>query len=435
MNVAVPIRETDRFQSLDMIRGVALFGILLMNITGFGLPFAYGDPTNYGGAAGANLWAWITTNMLFEGTQRGMFSILFGAGFMVLIGRQEKTNPADAADIFYRRTMWMIVFGTIHSYLLLWTGEILYAYGVTGLFLYPLRKLSARAMLSVAAIGFAIGMIWTGCETWRGFSQREQSIAAQKVVDAGGKATAEQQDAMKAWKENEEYRKPAPEKIAKRIAAHQGGYFGLVAYQAPINSENQSWFLYRWFFDIFSMMLLGMGLLQLGVLTLQVAPRVYWTMLLAGYAVGLSVNYWETRTIIGSGFSVLSFMTTETTYDVGRVGMTTGHLGFLLLFCRSGMLSWLRNSLAAVGRMALSNYITHSIVCAILFSGFGFGLYGKLERHQLYYVVFSIWAVQLLISPVWLRHFQFGPLEWGWRTLTYMKKQPMRRAAAAAVSV
>ena len=95
MTAATPIQEIDRYQSLDMIRGVALFGILLMNITGFGLPFAYGDPTNFGGATGANLWAWITTNMLFEGTQRGMFSILFGAGFMVLIRRQEATNPGS----------------------------------------------------------------------------------------------------------------------------------------------------------------------------------------------------------------------------------------------------------------------------------------------------------------------------------------------------
>ncbi|MBM3755482.1 MAG: DUF418 domain-containing protein [Acidobacteria bacterium] len=430
MTTPIPIQETDRYQSLDMIRGVALFGILLMNITGFGLPFAYGNPTIYGGATGVNLWAWITTNMFFEGTQRGMFSILFGAGFLVLIQRLEKTNPTDAADIFYRRTLWMILFGMIHAYLLLWTGEILYFYGVTGLFLYPLRKLSSRAMLAVAAAGFAIGMFWNGCDNWRAQRRHAAYVEAQKAASP----TPEQQEAIKVWKEHEEHFKPSPEKIAKDIAAHQGGYFGLVAYQAPINAENESWFLYRWFFDVFSMMLLGMGLLKLGVLTLRSEPRVYWLMLICGYALGLSVNYWETTTIINSGFSIFAYMTTDITYDIGRVGMTTGHLGFLLLFCRSGMLSWLRNSLAAVGRMALSNYITHSIVCAIAFSGFGFGMYAKLERHQRYYIVFSIWVFQLIMSPIWLRNFQFGPLEWGWRTLTYMKKQPMRRSVAEPVA-
>lgn len=104
---------------------------------------------------------------------------------------------------------------------------------------------------------------------------------------------------------------------------------------------------------------------------------------------------------------------TQLTYALGRLAMTTGHLGLLLLFCRSGYLSWLRNSLAAVGRMAFTHYISHSLIGAVLFSGFGFGMSGKLERHQLYYVVFSIW----------LRHYLFGPLEWGWRSL---KKQPFR---------
>ena len=84
---------------------------------------------------------------------------------------------------------------------------------------------------------------------------------------------------------------------------------------------------------------------------------------------------------------------------------------------------------AAVGQMAVTNYLTHSVVCGILFIGLGW--YNQLERHQLYYVVFAIWAVQLVASPIWLRHFRFGPVEWLWRTLTYAKRQPMRRAAAA----
>jgi uncharacterized protein len=93
------------------------------------------------------------------------------------------------------------------------------------------------------------------------------------------------------------------------------------------------------------------------------------------------------------------------------------------------MLGWLQRRLAAVGQMALSNYVTHSVVCMLVFRSFGFGLYGHLSRHQLYYVVFSIWVVQLVISPIWLAHYRFGPLEWLWRTLTYGVKQPMRRVA------
>jgi uncharacterized protein len=95
---------------------------------------------------------------------------------------------------------------------------------------------------------------------------------------------------------------------------------------------------------------------------------------------------------------------------------------------RSGILPWLRRALAAVGQMAVTNYLTHSLVCLVLF--ILFQQFGAFERHQLYYVVFAIWAAQLIISPIWLRHFRFGPVEWVWRSLTYLKPQPMRRLAA-----
>ncbi len=152
-------------------------------------------------------------------------------------------------------------------------------------------------------------------------------------------------------------------------------------------------------------------------------------MVLAGYAVGLAVNYYELRIVLDGDFSVLALMRSSWTYDLGRLAMTVGHLGALLLFCRSGWFSWLQRSLADVGQMALSNYVSHSIICAFVFYGFGFGLYGYLQRHQLYYVVGSIWLFQLIVSPIWLRRYRFGPFEWLWRSLTYLEKQPMRRKA------
>jgi uncharacterized protein len=109
--------------------------------------------------------------------------------------------------------------------------------------------------------------------------------------------------------------------------------------------------------------------------------------------------------------------------------MTIGHLGALLLFVRLGILGWLRRAFCAVGRMAVTNYLMHSVICLIIF--IGFGLYGQLERHQLYYIVFAIWIGQLIFSPLWLKYFRFGPVEWLWRSLTYMKLQPMRRRTPA----
>jgi uncharacterized protein len=117
--------------------------------------------------------------------------------------------------------------------------------------------------------------------------------------------------------------------------------------------------------------------------------------------------------------------------------MTMGHVAVVIMICKSGALGWLTNRLAAVGQMAFTNYLTHSVVCSLLFYGYaphvGGRLMGTLERYQLYYVVAALWIFQLIVSPIWLRHFRFGPLEWCWRSLTYWKKQPMRIRQASAV--
>src|SRR5205085_7245379 len=184
--------------------------------------------------------------------------------------------------------------------------------------------------------------------------------------------------------------------------------------------------LYRYFFDVFGMMLIGMGLFRLGVLTLERRLGLYLAMMLGGYAVGLLTNAWETKHIIDGGFSARAFTEVTTTYDLGRLGMTIGHLGLLLLFVRSGVLRPVRRAFAAVGRMAITNYLMHSAICLVLF--ILMGKYGQFERHQPYYVVFAIWAFQLIFSPLWLRYFKFRPVEWLCRSLTDVKWQPMRRA-------
>ena len=115
---------------------------------------------------------------------------------------------------------------------------------------------------------------------------------------------------------------------------------------------------------------------------------------------------------------------------LGRVFTTLGHVAIIMLFSKSNILMFLQGALAAVGQMALTNYIMQTLICVTIFLGFGFSLYGMLERHELYYIVFAIWIFQLIASPIWLYYFRFGPLEWLWRSLTYWQKQPFRRADA-----
>jgi uncharacterized protein len=418
-----------RIEALDFVRGVALCGILLMNITGFGLPDAYVNPMNAGGASGANLWAWIVTEIGFEGTQRALFSMLFGASAILLLSRLEAAGRADAADIYVRRNLWLVGFGMVNAFLFLWYGDILYAYGIVALFIFPFRKMAAKWLLAIGVGALLLGAAWTARETHEVLDKHEASSAASAARARGAALSPAQQAAVGAWEEARGEFKSTREDIADAVEARTSGYEAAFIRTARINAWFQTWGLYRFFFDIFGMMLIGMALFRMGVLTLERPARAYWAMLGLGYGIGLAVNAVETRWIIDHQFSAVSFAQAHLSYDLGRLAMTVGHLGALLLFVRSGSLSWLRRAFAAVGQMAVTNYLTQSIVCGILFIGFKW--YNMLERHELYYVVAAIWIAQLIVSPLWLRSFRFGPVEWLWRSLTYMKRQPMRRDAKA----
>jgi uncharacterized protein len=422
---AAPASAAQRIEALDVIRGVALCGILLMNITGFGLPDAYTNPQNSGGATGVNLLTWVITEIGFEGTQRALFSMLFGASVILFTSRLEAQGRTDVADIYLRRNLWLIGFGMVNAFVFLWHGDILYTYGIVGLFLFTFRRMAAKWLMAIGLAALLAGAIWSLCETRNtlaAYAPYEQAIAAR---DSGAELTPEQDAAIGAWEQERSNFKSTPENIADTIAAHRQGYWHAFAHVARINAIFQTWGLYRYFFDVFGMMIIGMALFKMGVLTLERRTRFYVAMVAGGYLVGLATNAFETKWIMDHHFSAIAFAEMKGTYDLGRLSMTIGHLGLLLLFVRSGILGWLRYAFAAVGRMAVTNYLMQSVICAIIF--IGFGLYGQLERHQLYYVVFAIWIGQLIFSPLWLKFFRFGPVEWLWRSLTYMKPQPMRR--------
>lgn len=119
-------------------------------------------------------------------------------------------------------------------------------------------------------------------------------------------------------------------------------------------------------------------------------------------------------------------------YDWQRLAVGIAHASIVLMIVKAGALKWITRPLAAVGQTALSNYLGSSVICTLLFNGYGLGMFGKLQFYQLFYVVAAVWAANLIVSPLWLRYFRFGPVEWAWRSLTYWKMQPTRRANTAS---
>ncbi len=286
-------------------------------------------------------------------------------------------------------------------------------------------------MIMIAVFLFAEGATWSYFHYKSDVKLVENVAIAEKKEAAGEELTKELKEAKFKWEKIKEHR--SPEFVSEVNENMRKGYFDVVAFLAPINMETDTLWFYRYnLWDILSMMLLGIALYKLKIITGEKSAGFYALLVLAGYGIGLSVNYWEVTTIMKSNFAFLAYSKTNMTYDLGRVSVVLGHVGAIMLFAKVRILSGLKRSIAAVGKMALTNYIMHSLLCMIIFTGVGFGMFGRLQRYELYFVVAGIWILQLIISPIWLRYFYYGPLEWVWRTLSYRNNPHFRKRGVHA---
>lgn len=403
-----------RILQFDVMRGFAVLGIFWIAVAAFGLPYgANALPTLAGTATTTNLALWAITQVFLEGAMRGLFSMLFGAGVAMMLDRVEQ-EPVELArvDRYFRRQLWLIAFGLIHAYLLLWPHDVLYHYGVIGLLLFPLRKLSPRALLltGLAAIAFANVEV-----------DPAGLVAVLHGNAAGGGDPGAVDPAFVEW---------LRQQVAADLALYRSGYFDIFVAQAPEVAANQSAGLYRnMLFDIGGMMLVGMALYRWGVLDGRRSARFYVGLALAGYALGIVLRGADVYQGFVHGFDAGALrMMERVDYDIGRLPMTLGHVGLIALLCRWRPLAAPLRGLAAVGRLSLTHYIGQTCIAITLFYGFGFGLYGSLERTQLLLVCLAVWSVLILFSLWWLRRFRHGPLEWLWRSLAQGAIQPNRLA-------
>lgn len=406
-----------------------MLGILLMNITGFGLADAYEVPGN--GASRPELGVWIVEMLLLEGTMRGLFTLLFGAGVVLYLDSLERSGLGDRSLVwYYRRTLGLLVLGLVNAYLLVWSGDILFFYGVAGLLLYPLRRLGARALLCVAVpllcVQTVVGSIQYAAEQGE-VTRAERALwleAAGQPLDPGQAAD------LRAHRERLAEHAEAPATRSATEAAMRAGYLPALRENAGLAWYYQTRFLPTLaLWECLGMMLLGMAMYRSGALTGDWSSRRYLAMVSAGWAVGIAVNAIEIRHQLSSHFSDDSVMTAWlVTYDLGRIPLTLGHLAAIHLLIRwmPGARAW--QVLASVGRMALTNYLAQSVMALFVFTGAGLALFGVLARHELYVVVVAMWIVQLAWSPWWLARFRYGPVEWLWRSLTRWEPQPMRLA-------
>ncbi len=410
-----------RIAQIDVLRGFAVLGVYWVGVGAFGLPYgANALPTLLGTPTDLNLAIWASTEIYVSGAMRGLFSMLFGASALIFLEDARLSSGGLAlVDRFYRRNLTLMLFGIVHAYLLLWPHDVLYAYGLLGMFLFPLRRTPALALFLAGVAMLAVADVevdWGSVLGWlRGLPPPDAAAAA---------STPEESARFLNWLRMQ---------MAQDIQTYRSGYLDIFAAQvAEVAAQQSTVFYKRHLFEIGGMMLTGMALYRWGILSGLRSTRFYLLLALLGFAVGgwmRGANLYQAYLL---NFDPLTLVQLEEgRWGLGRLPVVLGHVGLIGLLCRWTWAGWLTGPLASTGRLALTNYIGQTVFSITLFYGLGFGLFGTLERWQLACVCLGVWVFQVGFSVLWLRRYRYGPLEWLWRSLIFGRVQPMRIAPAA----
>src|SRR5215213_272182 len=333
---AKPVSTGDRIKTIDIIRGVALCGILLMNIPGFGISWTAFDSVRRGPHNTADYYTDEVIAVFFEGTMRGLFSMLFGAG-MILFTQNKINRPGQATvgELYYRRLFWLTLFGVVNAYIFLWIGDILYFYGLCGMVLYPFRKTAGKWLVIIALGLMAIGALrnqWSYSETRQARASYLEALTAEK---SGKKLTSKQEEAKTAWAQYE--RRTPPEGFVKdHVAQMRSGYGTVFNHYLPWNSSGEAWGMNQWgMWDSVSMMLIGMALFGLGYFSNKSSTSTYLMGLILGYGIGIPIGYiiyhGGDLASLNYGRYVDSFRVNhQTLYDIKRIFLCLGHASIIM---------------------------------------------------------------------------------------------------------
>jgi uncharacterized protein len=413
MQQLAPVAPTRRLETLDVLRGFALLGILAMNIRAMAAPTsAYMYPYALFDYEGGSRLAYLFTTVAFDLKMMGLFSMLFGVGVLLYADKRTESGQPPRA-LWFRRMIVLLAIGLLHAYFI-WAGDILVPYALCGiLLLWWMRNRTARTLLIAAvgmlAIGAALAVVhWL---SWGSMSEADRAAELELMM-------------------------PTREQARGHLDLMLGSYAGFVAGSAPGTFMFETMFFVLFFFwRCGGMMLLGMSLYKSGFLDGRLPSSTYARVALIATPAGLALAFVGALQLERVAYAMPSRAVVDLWNYIGAVFASVGYAATLIWIVKRGALAALRRRLAAVGQMAFSNYLLHSMIASVLFLGWGFGLAGRFDyAAQLLFVV-AIWIVQLLVSPAWLRSFRFGPAEWLWRTLTYGRVQPMRQNAPVPASL
>jgi uncharacterized protein len=439
---ADPIRRVakdERIVALDVLRGVAILAILVMNIP-YMAGYAMVEPMD------PRLVSWTAADQtvlravgtVLDGTQRGLLELLFGAGIMIMARRAMTPDaPIAIADLHYRRNLLLMAFGVFQALVLLWPGDILFPYGLVAVLMFAFRNLSPRTK-AIVGVAFVLLAIAPGVSRYVERAN-EQAAATALIAKAAAKTplTKKETDKVEAWREKVASYAPAAqnaekrEKMAEEQKFRRGAFVEYVGFTwvawVRLNFAPQAWF---WLCEIAGTMLLGMALYQWGVIQGRARASTYLAMAVIGYGIGATL-----RTLAVD--ESLQFSPAPRvgwiTWDIARMALTLGHVGLLNLALKSRTGAAVLSPFQASGRMPLTIYLGASFICMwVLFSPFGFSLWGRYGWAGMEAIALGVIVAQLVFANLWMRAFESGPIDWVWKSLAYRKAQPFRKRPALA---
>jgi uncharacterized protein len=463
-----PIREGERLITLDVLRGVAMLGILFVNIQLFSLPFAVGfGMVGMDEAPLADELSWAFVKIFFEYKFISLFSLLFGAGMVVQMTRAEaKGRPF--VGLYLRRLAVLAAFGMAHA-LLLWYGDILFVYALIGVFLLLVRKVPGRTMIIVAAAFVLTSAVLSfGCGSLQALMMQAQA-AGQSQVEADAPAAGEadlvtdedepqadetedivppEESEAEAVPEDDrmprslrtmidaQFQPMNPKWIAGELEAYKHGPFlDAIIFRAASWSFALMGAVFSYGWRVAGMFLLGAGLMKLGFF-LPTRRRWHAILCVAGFAVGVPMEVAAAGIIVANEHALnFAAVFAAVIHELGSFALCLGYTGAVSLLASSRRLGGLCRPFAQVGRVALTVYLAETIAATAVMYWWGLGWFGDLSRPQLLVMVFAIYVPLLVLSVLWLRFFTIGPFEWLWRTLTYGRLQPMVRRGGGSSSL
>ncbi|MEM9754273.1 MAG: DUF418 domain-containing protein, partial [Planctomycetota bacterium] len=309
--------------------------------------------------------------------------------------------PSPAVRFHYTRMTSLLVLGMIHAYLI-WFGDILVLYAVCGALVFLFRKLKPNVLLWSAAGFFVLSGLLTlglGGGMYLAAEFGDESIDELMLI--------------------------TPALIADEVAAHRGSYFDQTMWRLTTMPGMQVFMVIMWGPRVVGLMLVGMALLQLGLFDARTPVQKFLPLLAIGLGVGVPLSLIDAVTALRNGEDTLFMFSAAMQWNYwGSAFLALAYVPVIMFACKA--VGALLVPLAAVGRMALTNYLAQSLIAtAFFYTG---GRFQAWERWELAWFVLAVWVVQLVWSPLWLTRFRFGPAEWLWRSINYAKPQPLLRA-------